>query len=159
MMDNNAITNPDFFQLAKAFFGRRQHDIRDTPVVIEIEIQNCLVTASPNPRDARLLIVSVGFPLVDDRKTLTSPAMLEVMHRLNANSALASDWRYVITHDGNPLLVTNVPLEGMSVDDFEVLVMDAVEQGDRMLAIARVHKVGPEPKPSTDTGHLTVIRG
>jgi hypothetical protein len=40
-----------FSTLARAFSGRRNHDLRDVPTAIEIESDDCLLRAVPHPQD------------------------------------------------------------------------------------------------------------
>ncbi len=159
MMTTTETINPHFLLLARGFFGRRGHDIQDTPTEIEVECEDCLVTAAPNPKDARSLMVSIAFTKADDRTALTSPDALALMHRLNANAVLASDWRYVIANDGQPLLVANAALDTLNVDAFETLLADAVSQAGTMIGIATADWSATKSDPPTLASQLTMIRG
>lgn len=148
-----------FSTLARAFFGRRNHDLRDVPTAIEIESDDCLLRAVPHPQDKQYLILSVHFLAADRRQSFFTAGALELMHKMNANAYLVSDWRFVISLESEPYFVTHISLDQLDLAEFESAVQKGLNHAGAMLALTSFDWSDRPPVQPDVGSDVTVIRG
>ena len=118
-----------FSDLVRGLSDRASNFPDDTPGELELETAQYLVRAAP-VGDGQMLGVSVCFRSADMEALFEHRDVLTVMIRLHQGMVENSDWRFALTDANQPFFVSQLPGPGLTVEQFDALLEDAVNHAD-----------------------------